>query len=172
MKKSFKTERLFMRQLTEDDAEFILKLMNSPSWLKYIGDRNVHTIEAAKKYLRDGSIKSYVEKGFGFYLCTLKSDAKPIGVCGLIKRDTLEDVDIGFAFMADYEGCGYGYESASAVMGFVENELELDRLVAITSPDNQRSIVLLKKIGLTYEKRIDWEESDEELLLFSIDFNM
>ena len=164
------TDRLILRYLTEEDAEFFMALANTPSWLKYIGDRNIKTIEASKKYIRDGSIKSYEERGFGFYMVELKENNECLGVCGLIKRDALEDVDIGFAFMPEYEGKGYGYESASAVLQYAKNNLKMSRIIAITVPENERSIVLIKKIGLTYDKMVIPFDDKKELMQFEVKF--
>ena len=147
-----------------------MALANTPSWLKYIGDRNIKTIEASKKYIRDGSIKSYEERGFGFYMVELKENNECLGVCGLIKRDALEDVDIGFAFMPEYEGKGYGYESASAVLQYAKNNLKMSRIIAITVPENERSIVLIKKIGLTYDKMVIPFDDKKELMQFEVKF--
>ena len=168
--KILETERLVLRQLTEADAAFFMKLANTPSWLKYIGDRNIKSIEASKKYLRDGSIKSYKERGFGFYMVELQENNDLLGVCGLIKRDTLEDVDIGFAFMPEAEGKGFGYESAYSVLNYAKNKLKINRIIAITVPENERSIGLIKKIGLTYEKMVKLEDDGEDLMQFGINY--
>ncbi|WP_027137920.1 GNAT family N-acetyltransferase [Gaetbulibacter saemankumensis] len=162
------TERLILEKLTPDDAAFFLKLVNTPNWLKYIGDRQVYSLEDAKQYLLDGPIKSYEDKGFGFYKLLLKSaDNIAIGTCGLVKREVLEDVDIGFAMLPEYEGKGFGYESSQAVIELAKKEFNINRLVAITLPINAKSIKLLEKLGLEYEKRVKPFEDDEELLLFA-----
>lgn len=168
--KVMETERLILRYLTEDDADFFMRLANTPAWLKYIGDRNIHNIEASAKYMRDGSIKSYKEKGFGFYMVELKETGEPLGVSGLIKRETLDDVDIGFAFMPEAEGKGYGFESANAVMDFARNNLKLKRIIAITDQENKRSIKLLEKLGLVYEQMVIPFEDGKELMLFGTNF--
>ena len=103
------TERLTLRHATTDDAAFILTLLNDPSWMKYIGDRGVRTLKEAEKYILDKLVNSYEEHGYGLYLTELKKDKTPIGICGLVNRDTLEDIDIGFAFLPDFTGKGYGY---------------------------------------------------------------
>src|SRR5690349_10812658 len=110
------TQRLTLREFELDDAAFLLTLLNSPGWLKYIGDRNVRSIEDAEKYINDRLMSSYRTFGFGFYVVTAKDSEIPMGMCGLVKRDTLEDVDIGFAFLPEYFGKGYALESASAVL--------------------------------------------------------
>ena len=160
------TERLILREQTEDDAAFIFELLNSPAWLKYIGDRKVRSVEDARNYILNGAIKSYKNNGFGFYLVKLKEGDISIGICGLVKRDGLEHIDIGFAFLPDYEGRGYGFESASAVMRYARNDLRLGTIVAITTKENVPSINLLKKIGLVFEEFVRLPGDDEELMLF------
>lgn len=160
------TDRLILREFTTDDAAFILLLLNNPTWLQYIGDRNVKTIDDAHNYLLNGPMKSYEVNGFGLSMVEMKHDRTPIGMCGLIKRETLEHADIGFALLPEYAGAGYAYEIAIATMRYAKDKLGLDPIVAITSVDNTRSISLLKKIGLNFEKMIMFDAS-EELMLFS-----
>ena len=161
------TERLILREFNTGDAAFILLLLNNPSWLQYIGDRNVKTLEDAQNYLLNGPMKSYRENGFGLSLVEQKENNIPIGMCGLIKRDTLEHVDIGFALLPEYAGMGYAYEIAAATMAHAKHTLKLEQVVAITSIDNTRSIALLNKIGLNFEKMVRLAEDQESLMLFS-----
>lgn len=140
--------------------------MNSPKWLEFIGDRGVRGIEDAKSYLEDGPIKSYKENGFGLWLAQLKDTNEPIGMCGLVNRESLDDIDIGFAMLSEYFGFGYGFEMASATLSYTWNQLGLDRIVAITDPNNMASIKLLNKIGLNLEKTLKLA-GDDEVLLFS-----
>ena len=162
------TNRLIISKLTKKDAAFFLDLVNSPNWIKYIGDRNLKTVKDAKDYLKNGTIKSYNNYGFGFYKLQLKEEGlKSIGTCGLVKRDQLDDVDIGFAMLPEYEGRGFGYESSLAVLKLAKEKFNLKKIVAITLPTNHNSIKLLEKLGLTYEKRVKPFEDDEELLLFA-----
>jgi len=162
------TNRLFISKFTLEDAPFFKELANTPNWLKYIGDRNIKTIEDAEKGIKEGHLKSYETNGFGFYKLLLKEENnKTIGTCGLMKRETLEDVDIGFAMLPDYEGKGFGYEASLAMMKLAKNDFKLDRIVAITLPNNPNSIKLLEKLGLTYEKTVRPFENDEELMLFA-----
>lgn len=161
-----KTERLILRKFTLEDAPFLLELVNTPAWLQFIGDRNVHTVEEAENYLRNGNLKSYAEHGFGFYLVVTKESNEAIGMCGLVKRDSLDDIDIGFAFMPNSIGKGYGYEAASATLDYAQNILKLGRIVAIVDPQNASSIALIKKIGLKYEKMVQISTNDIELMLF------
>jgi len=126
----------------------------------------VHTVEEAENYLRNGNLKSYVEHGFGFYLVATKENNEAIGMCGMVKRDSLEDIDIGFAFLPNSIGKGYGYEAASATLDYGLNVLKLGRIVAIVDPENANSIALIKKIGLKYEKMVQISTNDIELMLF------
>lgn len=163
------TERLTLRQFTLMDAPFILELLNTPTWLRFIGDRGVRSLEDAENYLRNGSIKSYEVNGFGFYAVVEKESQKLIGMCGLIKRDNLDDIDIGFAFLPDLIGKGYGTEAAQATLDYSLNQLKIKRLVAIVNPDNVASIAVIKKIGMKFEKLIAFGEKKEELMLFGIE---
>ena len=160
------TERLVLRRLSTDDAEFILELLNQPSFLQYIGDKGVRNIDDAINYIKTGPVASYERFGFGLYLVELKDTAVPIGICGLLKRDTLPDVDVGFALLPDYWSRGYAFEAAAAVMNYGKEVLGLRRIVAITSLDNKASIRLLEKIGLKFERLIKLAEDQPEVRLF------
>ncbi|WP_410982732.1 GNAT family N-acetyltransferase [Bacillus cereus] len=163
------TERLTLRLQTTNDAAFILELLNDPSWLQFIGDRGVRTLEDAKTYILNGSIRMYEQFGFCLFLVERKEDHVPIGICGLVKRDTLEDVDIGFAFLPQYWDKGYAYEATSAVMTYGKDTLGLNRIVAITTQDNHASAKLLKKVGLQFERLIQFPNDPEKLNLFVFD---
>jgi RimJ/RimL family protein N-acetyltransferase len=160
------TERLVLRRLSADDAEFILKLLNEPSFLRYIGDKGVRDIGDAVHYLQTGPLASYERFGFGLFLVELKDSGTPIGMCGLIKRDSLPDVDIGFAFLPSFWSRGYAFESAAAVMTYGRDVLGLRRIVAITSQDNEASARLLEKVGLRFERLIKLAEDQSEVRLF------
>jgi RimJ/RimL family protein N-acetyltransferase len=144
------TERLVLRRLGEDDAAFMLALLNEPSFWQNIGDRGVRTLEQARQYIVDGPVASYAKHGFGLYLVELKADGTPIGICGLVKRDHLDAPDIGFAFRPQYWSFGYACESAAAVLDYARRDLGVGRIVAITAPDNTGSIKVLTKIGLVF----------------------
>jgi RimJ/RimL family protein N-acetyltransferase len=163
------TERLLLRQLSTEDAEFILELLNEPSFIHNIGDRGVRTIEGANSYILNGPVASYAKNGFGLYLVKLKETDESIGMCGLIKRDTLDDVDIGYAFLPRFWSKGYAVESAQAVKEYARNVIGLPRLVAIVDPDNAGSIRVLEKIGLQFERIIKLSTDDIELKLFGAD---
>jgi RimJ/RimL family protein N-acetyltransferase len=166
--KILETERLTLRLQTTEDADFILELVNDPSWLQFIGDRGVRTVEDAREYILN-SINMYEKSGFCFYLVERKEDNIPVGICGLVKRDSLEDVDIGFAFLPTYWGKGYAYEAASAVLAYGLDTLGLKRIVAITTQDNHASAKLLEKVGLKFESLVQLSNDEEELRLFSLD---
>ncbi|QED47318.1 GNAT family N-acetyltransferase [Cytobacillus dafuensis] len=167
--KILETERLILRLQTTDDAAFILELLNDPSWLQFIGDRGVRTLEDARAYILNGAVRSYEQFGFCFYLVERKEDHVPIGICGLVKRDTLEDVDLGYAFLPKYWGKGYAYEAASSVMAYAKDTLGLNRIVAITAQDNHASAKLLEKVGLQFERLIQLPNDSEELKLFAFE---
>ena len=162
------TERLVVSHLdAETDAEFILRLLNEPSFRQYIGDKGIRTIEDARQYIITGPARSYQENGFGLYRVGLKQSGAPIGISGIIRRDTLPDPDIGFAFLPDYWNQGYAYESAAAVMKYARDELQLDRILAITTPDNESSAKLLRKIGLRFDRLVRLSDDAAEIRLFT-----
>lgn len=164
------TERLVLRNLSTDDAEFILQLLNEPSFLRYIGDKGVRNLDDARQYILTGPVESYERNGFGLYLVELKESKLPLGMCGLVKRDTLPDADVGFAFLPAHWSKGYAVESASAVLAFARDVLGLKRILGITLPDNQSSINVLKKIGLAFERMVKLSEDKEDLMLFAANF--
>src|SRR5687767_5877330 len=145
------TERLVLRHFTLDDADFILELVNEPGWKKYIGDRGISTLDDARNYIDTVPLASYSKHGFGLWAMDLKHDGSLVGMCGLIKRDTLDDVDLGFALLARFEGRGYAREAAKATLTYARDQLGLRRVVAITTPDNERSGILLERAGMSYE---------------------
>lgn len=167
MKIILETERLLLREFGISDTSFIIELVNSPGWLAYIGDRNIKTAEQAQTYLLNGPIKSYAQNGFGLWLVALKTELVPIGMCGILKRETLDNPDIGFAFLPEYTGKGYAFESAAATMAFAKDVLQLSTISAITVPENKASINLLEKVGLKLIKPFQFEGKDEKLLLYS-----
>ena len=170
MKKILETERLILREFDLDDAEFIVELLNTPTWIEFIGNKNVKNLDDARKYLENGPLKSYKENGYGLAMVELKFVGVPIGMCGLVNRPTLDDVDIGFAMLPEFAGLGYGYEVAQATLDNARAELSMERIVAITVPHNKASIALLKKIGMEFEEIIEIPEDNEKLMRFGIDF--
>jgi [ribosomal protein S5]-alanine N-acetyltransferase len=159
------TERLMLRQLEMTDAEFVLELLNEAAFLRFIGDKGVRTLSDACEYLQKGPIDSYRQHGFGLY-ATCLADGTPVGICGLVKREGLADVDVGFAFLSRHCSKGYAAESAAAVLDHARRVLRLERVVAITAPENFGSIAVLGKIGLKFERLIRLSEHGPELRLF------
>jgi RimJ/RimL family protein N-acetyltransferase len=166
---ALETDRLSLRRLTPDDAPFILELLNDPGWLRFIGDRGVRTVEDARAYVSSGPVAMYERVGFGLYATERKEDAVPMGICGLIKREGLDDIDIGFAFLPRFCANGYAEEAAYAVMAYGKRNLGLTRIVGITSPDNVRSIRLLKKLGMAFERMVQLPTGPAETMLFAWD---
>lgn len=161
-------ERLLLRQLTEADAGFMLQLVNEPGWLANIGDRGVRTLEDAVRYLRDGPLSLYPRLGFGFWAIERLDVPGPIGICGLIRRDTLPDVDIGYALLGDFEGLGYATEAARLTLDLARVRYGLARLIAIVSPGNHASERLLAKLGMQREGMIAQGDPPEELNLWAM----
>lgn len=161
------TERLKLRHFTIDDTPFIIELLNSPAWIKFIGDRNVKTEEQAQAYLLNGPIKSYKDNGYGLSMVETAHDKTPIGMCGIINRADLEGPDIGFAFLPEYIGKGYGYEIAAATLAYAMNILKIPSVFAVTLPNNTASIKLLEKIGLHFKNNFSFPDKEEVLMLFS-----
>jgi [ribosomal protein S5]-alanine N-acetyltransferase len=160
--------RLQIRRLGPGDEPLILELLNQPSFLHNIGDRNVRTLRDAATYIQSGPVVSYGKFGFGLFHVSLKEGAIPIGICGLVKRDWLPDPDIGFAYLERHWRRGYALEAAQTVMDYARNTLNLKRIVAITAPHNEASIRLLGKIGLQFEGMITIPGSTTETKLFSL----
>ena len=178
------TARLTLREITEDDAEFILKLLNTSSFIRFIGDRGVRSVKQATEFIENCYRQSYREHRYGLYMVELKAvyalanvqaSAKmrasapiQIGICGFVKRNTLPEPDLGFAFLPEYEKHGYGFESASAAISYGREVFGFGRILAITTPDNNRSEALLEKLGFKFERTLN-ERHDETLKLFSLE---
>ena len=162
------TQRLLLRRLTVDDAPFILTLLNEPSFIRYIGDKSVRDLDAARQYILNGPVASYDRNGFGLNLVELKESHTPIGICGLLKRDELPDPDIGFALLPDFWNKGFAFEAATAVLQDAHYRLSLERILAITSLDNEASIKLLERLGFKFEKGIQLTAGGEQVRLFTL----
>ena len=162
------TSRLVVRRLVDEDAPFILELLNDPSFIRNIGDRNVRTLDGACAYIRSGPLASYAQHGFGLWAVVLKEGAVPIGMCGLLKRDVLDDVDIGFAYLPAFQSKGYGFEAARAVLDHARDRLCLPRVVAIVNPGNETSARLLEKLGMSFERMVQPFAAERPLRLFGI----
>ena len=148
------TDRLRLRHLTDADAPFILELLNDAAFLANIGDKGVRDEEGARRYVAEGPARSYEQHGFGLWAVELRDSSTPVGMCGLLKRDTLPDVDIGYAFLPRFRAHGYAYEAAAATMRHAREQLGIHRVIAIVSPGNESSIRLLEKIGLRFDRTI------------------
>lgn len=167
--KILETERLRIRPLSAVDAPFILQLLNEPSFIQNIGDRGVRMVSDAEMYIEQGPVSSYARNGFGLCLVTLKESGESIGMCGLIKRQALEDVDIGYAFLPKFWSKGYAFEAALAFKQYAREVIGLTRLAAIVDPDNQGSIRVLEKLGMKFEKLVKLSPADIDLKLFAIE---
>ena len=159
------SSRLILREMIATDASFILELINDGDFYRYIGDRGIRTLEQAQEYIQQGPAVSYARYGHGLYLVERKEDGVSLGICGLIKRDTLEQVDIGYAFLPQYRGQGYAIEAAQAALVDGKNRLGIGQVVAIVTPGNERSIGLLAKLGLVRSRLVKLSEDADECLL-------
>jgi len=166
---AIETERLSIRPFTKEDAGFILELLNEPSFIQNIGDRGVRTVSDAERYIETGPVASYARNGFGLCLVTLKESSKSIGMCGLIKRDALDDVDLGYAFLPRFWSKGYALEAARAVQQYGYEVVGLKRIVGIVDPQNLSSIRVLEKLGMRFEQMIRMTPEDTELKLFAVE---
>lgn len=161
------TDRLRLRRLSTGDAEFVLRLLNEPSFIQNIGDRGVRDADGARAYILNGPVASYEKHGFGLWLVETKESREPVGICGLLKRDALEDVDLGYALVPEHWSKGYARESASAVMAYARGTLGLGRVLAIVDACNESSVRLLEKIGFEYEGMIRLSGDSPEIKLFA-----
>ena len=162
------TNRLRIRHFSAKDAEFILRLLNEPSFIANIEDKKIRTKDDAIKYLNDGPIATYQKFGFGLYLVELMETGEPIGMCGLLKRDTLKDADLGYSFLKKHWSMGYAKESASAVLQSAHHDYGLNRVIAVTKVENLRSSGLLEKLGFSFEGMIEMYGNNNKL--FGINF--
>ena len=160
------SNRLTLSLLSNADTSFILELLNSPGWIEFIGDRGVKTEEDAVAYIQNGPLSDFDKHGFCLFKVSLKGSDIPIGLCGLLKRDFLEHPDIGFAFLGEYGGQGYALESSQAVLSWAHEQLDIDKVLAITLAKNERSIGLLEKLGLSYERIVQYPDG-ASLCLYS-----
>jgi ribosomal-protein-alanine N-acetyltransferase len=168
----FETSDLNLRPVAEEDADFILELMNTPGWLQFIGDRNVKTTSDARQYIVSRMVPQFLSCGFGNYVIIRKSDAVKMGTCGLYDREGLDGVDLGFAMLPEYMGKGYAYESATELINKAKSDFGLKRLVAITTRDNQPSGNLLKKLGFHHSGWIVLPGFPEEMMLFTLNLQI
>ena len=170
--KVLETQRLALRQLSLDDAEFILELVNEPAFITNVGDKRVRSIDDARQYILNGPIDSYQRFGFGLYLVELKDSRLPVGMCGLLKRDALDDVDIGYAFLEKFWSRGYAVESTTAMVDYARNNIGLHRIVALIAPGNDKSVRVVEKLGFQFEKTVRLPNIDDDSMLFGRDFEV
>lgn len=168
MSKTYETERLIIKLVDIDDAEFLMQLLNTEKWLKNIGDRNIHNLEDAKKYVREKNLPNIEKLGYGNCVVILKSNNEKIGTVGLYDRDGIDGVDIGFAFLEEYEGKGYAYESAKKIIDVGINEFGIKKVSAITLPTNKSSIKLIEKLGLKFKEVVRIPNDTEDLNLYEL----
>lgn len=164
------TERLILRQLTPDDAAFILRLLNEPSFLENIGDKGVRTIEQAVGYLMDGPMRSYEVHGHGLYLVALKASHEPVGMCGLIQREAFDDVDLGYAFLPEFWGQGYAVESGAAVLAWGRRTLGLTKVIALVTPSNTGSIKVLERLGFSFAGFTHMRPDPSDVSLYELQY--
>jgi len=165
------TERLQLCRITLDDAGLMLAIWNDPAFIRFVGDRGIRSIEAARAELSKGALKLFADYGYGPYRMALKSCGTPIGICGLFRRDGLDDADIGYGVLPDYCGKGYAYEAACAVVEHAKSDLGMQRLIAIISPDNAASIGLIGKLGLRFERMHRMHDEDDEVCIYGMRLN-
>jgi len=162
------TDRLILNPFAESDAPFLNQLMNSPGYIQYIGDRGIRTDEAAAVYIKEKLMLSYEERGFGFYIVRLRHMDFPIGLCGMVKRDNLETIDLGFGFLDEYAGQGYAYEASRGVIKHAIEYHDVTQLIAVTTEGNLRSKKLLEKLGFAMQKKVKWNDG-EDVIQYHID---
>ena len=163
------TPRLSVERFTLDDAEFIVRLLNDPSFIRHVADKGVRTLDDARAYLLGGPLSHYDRNGFGLWRVSERETGGPVGMCGVIRRDTLEDVDLGYALLPEFSGRGYAQEAARAVVAYARDILGLGRLVAVVSAGNSRSIRLLERLGFMFERMVRLTPGDEEIGLYALD---
>ncbi|HEX8503016.1 MAG TPA: GNAT family N-acetyltransferase [Pyrinomonadaceae bacterium] len=163
------TERLNLREVTEADAAFVLELLNDPDFVRFVADRGVRTLEDARRYVAEKFTAGYRRDGFGFWLVEPKGSGAAAGICGLVRRDTLPGVDIGYAFLPPFRSKGYAHEAAAAVLAYARDVVSLKRLLAITNPDNAVSARVLEKLGMRFEGMVRLSPDEPEVRLFAVD---
>ena len=162
------TERLQLRWLTLDDAPLMLAIWNDPAFIRHVGDRGIRTVEEARAGMVTGAMQLYEKYGYGPYRVAHKDDDTAIGICGLFRRDSLDEPDIGYGVLPEYCGKGYAYEASRAVMEFARSDLALARLIAIISPNNEPSIGLIRKLGLRFERMHRMQEDEDEVCIYGV----
>ena len=164
------TERLTLRRFVFDDAPFVVELLNQPSFIQNIGDRGVRDVADAHRYLREGPMAMYDRYGFGLWHTARRSDGTPVGMCGLLKRDILPGVDVGYAYLPDYWGQGYALEAARATVELGARKFGLNRVIGVVSEHNAASIRVLEKLGMRFERMYPMHPGEPEVRLYSLEF--
>ena len=165
------TGRLRLRTLEHEDAAFYLQLVNDPTWLRFIGDKGIHKLDEARVAIATGPIESQRVHGFSLYLVERKDSGASVGICGLVRRETLPEVDLGYAFLPAHCGQGFAREAALAVLTYAREVLGLKNLLAIVAPDNERSIRLLDALGFRFERRLRLRPERDEGCLYSLELD-
>ncbi len=163
-----RTGRLTLRPFSVKDSRFILRLLNEPSFIRYIGDRGVRSLKDSQNYIEEKLLSSYNRCGFGLYRVELTKTSEPVGICGLVQRDYLPNADLGFAFLPEFCGKGYAFEAASASVQYAKADFALNRLLATTAQENKKSIQLLKKLGFEFDKMIRPPSEKKKIRLYAI----
>ncbi len=162
----FETARLTVRRLGFDDAPFLVALLNQPSFLANIGDRGVRNVDDAHRYLRDGPMALYERHGFGLWHVSRRADGVAMGLCGLLKRDVLPDVDLGYAFLPEFWGQGYAFEAAEATLRLAAKRFGLERVIGVVSEGNAASIRVLEKLGMRFERMVSMRPEEPDVRLY------
>ena len=162
------TQRLQLRQLTLADASLMLAVWNDPAFIRFVGDRGIRTLDDAREAMSAGALKLYKDYGYGPYGVVLRGKGTPIGICGLFRREDLDEPDIGFAILPGYCGNGYAYEASVAVLQYAREELGIPRITAIVSPDNKASVGLIRKLGLRFERMHRMAGDEEDVAIYGI----
>jgi len=165
---ALETERLSLRRITLDDAELMLAIWNDPAFIRHVGDRGIRNVDAAQEAMQKGAFQLYEKYGYGPYRVALKDSDQAIGLCGLFRRDSLDEPDIGYAVLPDFCGKGYAYEASCAVIDHARDDLKLARLIAIISPNNNASIGLIRKLGLGFERMHNMPDDDHAVCIYGV----
>lgn len=162
------TDRLTLRHLVREDAEFILRLLNEPSWIEFIGDKNINNLNDAKKYIELSAITLYQQFGFGLFLVSTKDNDTPLGLCGLMQRDNLDHADLGYAFLPEFWGKGFAFEAVESVLDYAKNTHQLSQVLALTKASNASSIKLLHKAKFTFDRELKLMDDKENLQIYQL----
>lgn len=163
------TDRLILKPVSLDDADFVLAVHNTPKFIQFIGDRNLRTLEDAENYIKNRFFPHYEKHGFGNCLIVEKSSGKKVGAVGVFVRDGLDVPDIGFSFLPEFEGKGYGFEASLKLMKTVFQDFGLNKISAITTNENIASQKLIEKLGLKFIKMTKLPDDEVELRYYEIE---